>query len=181
MGLTLKPSKCKSLSIVCGSFKPITFKLGDTDIESINESSHKYLGALITKFGKPSEVFSATHAILKQRLENIDHTLVRDEYKFAIYVRYLLPSLRYHLTVHEINGSDLPKLDALCNSFLKKWLKIPRSGTLAGLYASGSLEIRNISQLYKECHVSAFVHLKRSVDSRVKDALASKLDREENL
>jgi hypothetical protein len=72
-------------------------------------------------------------------------------------------------------------LDALCNSFLKKWLKIPRSGTLAGLYSSGSLEIRNNFHIYKECHASAFVHLKRSLDSRVQDALVSKLGREESL
>jgi hypothetical protein len=86
LSLTLKPSKCKPLSIVNGSFKPVAFKIGNSEIETLHNKNHKYLGALVTKLGKPSEVFSETSNILKQRLENIDSTLVRNKFKFAIYV-----------------------------------------------------------------------------------------------
>jgi hypothetical protein len=177
MGLTLKPSKCRSLSIVGGSFTPIYFKIGETKIDTVMEKTHKYLGAHITKLVKPAVIFNLTHELINIRLSNIDHAPIRDEYKFAIYTKYFLPSLRYHLTVHEINGTDLCKLDTLTHTFLRKWLHIPKSGR----FASGSLELRRISHIYKECHASAFVHLKHSNDIKVQDALNSKLEREAKL
>ena len=44
---------------------------------------------------------------LSTKLENIDNTMVRAEYKVAIYTRYALPSLRYHLTVHTLHKTHL--------------------------------------------------------------------------
>ena len=59
---------------------------------------------------------------LSTKLENIDDTKVRAEYKVAIYTRYALPSRRYHLTVHTLHKTHLDKLDLLAKKFLKKWL-----------------------------------------------------------
>ena len=40
----------------------------------------------------------------------------------AIYVRYALPSLRYHLTVHNLHKTHMEELDLIAQSYLKKWL-----------------------------------------------------------
>ena len=53
---------------------------------------------------------------------------VRGEYKVAIYSRYVLPSLRFHLSVHNVHQTHLDKLDHLAKTYLKKWLKFPTRG-----------------------------------------------------
>ena len=41
------------------------------------------------------------------KLVKINKTKVRAEYKMAVYTRYALPSLRYHLTVHSLHKCHL--------------------------------------------------------------------------
>ena len=60
---------------------------------------------------------------LTSKLENLNKTVVRPEYKVAVYSRYALPSLRYHLTVHTLHQCHM-----VAQRFLKKWLGIPTSG-----------------------------------------------------
>ena len=65
---------------------------------------------------------------LTTKLENLDKTLVRTEFKMAIYTRYALPALRYHLTVHTVHKCHLEELDMVAQRYLKKWLGIPSRG-----------------------------------------------------
>ena len=65
---------------------------------------------------------------MTNKLENLDKCLIRGEYKVAIYSRYLLPSLRFHMSVHSIHQTHLDKLDHLARKYLKSWLKIPARG-----------------------------------------------------
>ena len=46
----------------------------------------------------------------------------------AIYVRYALPSLRCHLTVHNLHKIHMEELDLIAQSYIKKWLGIPARG-----------------------------------------------------
>ena len=48
--------------------------------------------------------------------------------QMGIYVNYFLPSIRFLLTVHDINSSDVIKLDNYTHKFLKKWSGIRKSG-----------------------------------------------------
>ena len=49
MGLKLKPRKCKSLSIVAGKSREVSFTLGNDEIGSIlHEKYHKFLGGFYT-------------------------------------------------------------------------------------------------------------------------------------
>ena len=61
-------------------------------------------------------------------MKNIDESNLRGEYKLNIYFKYALISLRYHLSVHDINKTHLDKLDSLAKSYLKRWLNIPLRG-----------------------------------------------------
>ena len=44
MGLTLKPTKCRSLAICAGSPKEIDFKIDDSVIQSVKQSPQRFLG-----------------------------------------------------------------------------------------------------------------------------------------
>ena len=81
MGLILKPSKCKSLSIQAGKSNDVTFVLEDdkqvkTHIETLTESLYKFLGSLITFNSKPQDYFDHLSNIFKDKLENIDTSKV---------------------------------------------------------------------------------------------------------
>ena len=104
MGLTFKPSKCRTLSLVRGKPQPVAFFLTDpisgekVQLKTLESDPHKFLGCVMTFNNSPQD-----HLKFLSSLENIDKTKVRAEYKVAIYTRYALPSLRYHLTVHTLH------------------------------------------------------------------------------
>ena len=110
MGLEIKPSKCRSLSMD-GHEKSVVIDFHLTDpltgqkcvIEPLQNSPHKILGSLITFYNKSSDYFEHLLSQLNEKLENINKASVRGEYKLAIYSRYALPSLRFHLSVHNLS------------------------------------------------------------------------------
>ena len=65
---------------------------------------------------------------LEEKLENLDKSRVRGEFKVAVYSRYVLPSLQFHFAVHNIHKTHLDTLDSLARKFLKLWLGFPKRG-----------------------------------------------------
>ena len=130
MGLKLKPSKCKSLSIRSGSSVDLEFKLGDDTIDSIiHDRSHKFLGAHYTFASTGGAVADIIYDKFKSGLENIDSLLIRDEFKVRLYSDYFLGSNRFILSVHDLNLTQLRRMEDLTHGFLKKWLGMPQSGS----------------------------------------------------
>ncbi len=119
MGLKLKPCKCVSFSIISGKPTPVYFNIGEHEIVTLHEGPHKFLGSNITFSGKQSDVYNLVHDYFSIRLQRIDNMLFRDEYKLKMFRDYVIPSSRFMLTVHEITYTNLDKLDALCNRYLK--------------------------------------------------------------
>ena len=122
-------------------------------------------------------------AFLKEKfttkLENLDKTLVRTEFKMAIYTRYALPALRYHLTVHTVHKCHLEELDLLAQRYLKKWLGIPSRGcTSAGIFSPLLLGVKPVSQVYLEGHMSAYISSNMVADKDTKEALKCAEERE---
>ena len=119
MGLVLKPSKCRSLSITSGKPSNNTFTLKNPDnddlihLKTLEDDPFKFLGCTITFRNTAADNFKVLNDMLNGKLENLNNCLVRGEYKVAIYSRYLLPSLRFHMSVHNIHQTQLDKLDHL--------------------------------------------------------------------
>ncbi len=180
MNLVLEPTKCKSLSICSGSSKVIEFSLNSGIIQSIANSPEKFLGSQITFSGKQSEIFSFIKESIAETLENIEKSLIREEYKISIYTRYVIPALRFKLTVHDITNTNLKVLDNMVDKQLKSWLHIPPSGTRAILHCKEGLDIKSISHLYRECHGIAHTSSRLKADSTVNVALDQRLNHEQN-
>ena len=104
MGLTFKPDKCRSLSICGGKPKPVMFYLTDPasgerlPLKTLEDDPFRFLGSTITFFNNPQDHMTVLKDKISRKLENLEKSLVRGEYKLAVYTRYVLPSLRYHLT-----------------------------------------------------------------------------------
>ena len=178
MGMKLKPSKCRSLSLSSGSAKSIPFHIDGDEIPTLDKESHKFLGSLITFKNSSADIFNYLYQMIETSLENVASSLIRNEYKLKIYIRYFLPSLRYHLTVNDMCSSHLSQLDALTNRYLKKWSGIPHPGTLAFLHMPNGLNISTITDLYTECHTLNHIAMRNRGDEIVNHCLDTRLSRE---
>ena len=128
-GSNLKAKKCRSLSMLSGSPKNLSFQMPDqtqegspiVSIKTLKEDPHKFLGSLITYTNNSGDHFKFLSQKLKFFLENINTCLIRGEGKLKIYERYVLPSMRYHLAIHNITKCQLNSLDKIGRSYIKKW------------------------------------------------------------
>ena len=178
MGLKLKASKCKSLSIVSGKSTPISFTLNGTALETLDKDSYKFLGSTITFSGKQKETLKVIIDHFESRLKSIDKLLIRNEFKIKIYKDYLLPASRFILTVHTLTDTSLKSLDSLATRYLKSWLGLPPSATRAIIHVEQLTAIKSISHLYRESQTNAYINSKLKADQKVIVALDSRLARE---
>ena len=93
MNLTLKPVKCKSLSLKSGQPSEITFKLGDFEILTIKDEPHNFFGSIITYNEKTQDTFLHLKDKIVSGLHRIQDPKIRYEYKLSVYKGYFLPSL----------------------------------------------------------------------------------------
>ena len=184
MGLVIKAHKCRSLSIKSGKLTNIPFNLQTTSGEALNilsvmDKPMKFLGSDLAEDNSPNAMFARIYSKLEDKLNNINNSTLRGEYKVNIYSRYALPSIRYYLSIHHIHKTHEDKLDSLARKYLKIWLKIQKNGvTDVSIFHPYMLGIKAPSQLYKEAHVGVFTMIRMKGDKVVNHALDSRLDRE---
>ena len=180
MGLVIKPKKCRSLSIEKGETRNIQFTLrNDTKIDSIIDKPMKFLGSELTEAKNPLAMFTQIFSKLEVKLQNIDKSTLRGEFKTNLYSRYALPSMGYYLAVHQLHKTHREKLDTLARKYLKKWLQIPSHGaTDASIFHPFMLNFKTPSQLYEEVHGGNHVAMRTKGDQNVNHALDSRIERE---
>ena len=138
----------------------------------MKQSPQRFLGSHITFKQKTSDAFDLIAYELDTKLNRINNTLVRNEYKLAIYTRYLQPSIRFLLTVHTLGKSHLDTLDIAADKFVKKWLGIPsRGANMAFVHAPQCLNIPRISDVYWQSHALAHSRTRLKGDPIVNHAL----------
>ena len=113
MGLVLKSSKCRSLTLKSGKPVNTIFYLKEdsdnpTPIESVLTKPMKFLGSEVTENNSPNAMFAMIFSKLKTKLENINKSTLRGENKVNIFARYALPSMRYYMSVHHITRHMKP-------------------------------------------------------------------------
>ena len=85
-------------------------------------------------------------------MNNLDQTSIRSEYKLEIYQMYILPSIRFLLTVHDLPPTHLSRLDTSADQYLRRWAGLPRCATKDILHMRTAMNIKKLSTLYKETH-----------------------------
>ena len=184
MGLILKPSKCRAMSIQKGTPKIGDFHLtSDTGmkvpISSVLLKPLKFLGSIIAEDNSPRAKYDIIEQKLRTKLENINKCSLRGERKSAIYSRYALPSMRFFISVHQIHKTHQEKLDTLTRKYLKSWLSIPaRGATDAAIFHPNMLGAKTPSILYREATVNNYTLMRLKGDSMVNHTLDSRLERE---
>ena len=181
MGMMLKPSKCRSFSLKSGRPEKENFKIGEHPVPSIADEEQKFLGRVLFFSGKSSECFKLLQENIKERLENLEKTAIRPEFKLEIYHIYILPSIRFLLTVHDLPYTHLYKLDTMADQYLKSWAGLPRCSTTAILHLNTAMGIKKISTLYLEAHATTHCSTRLKGDSSVNLIVDNRLARETQL
>ena len=144
------------------------------NILSVLDKHMKFLGSEVTGDNSESAMFSIMKTKLETKLENINKSTLRGEYKLKIYSQYALSSMRYFMSVHHINKTHMDNLDSLARKYLKLWLRIPKNGvTDASIFHPYMLNVKTPSQLYKEAHASTYAMIRIKGDNIVNHALDS--------
>ena len=144
----------------------------------MEDDPHKFLGSSIRRSNSPADHFQFLKEKLESKLSNLNETKVRGEFKAAVYRRYVLSSLHFHFSVHNIHKTHMDILDHLARKFLKSWLCFPNRGvTDQGIVHPGILGIKYPSQVYLESHMTSFISLKLSKDPVVREAVTCQLER----
>ena len=178
MGMRLKPSKCRSLSISSGKAKDEPFFIGDYKVPSIKDEEQKFLGRVLFFSGKSEETFKLIKDTLIEALERVEASLIRPEYKLWILKNYLIPSKRFLLTVHTLPVTHLKKLDTLVDKWTKQWAGVPRSATNAVLHMKEGLDIPSISEMYTEAHNTSHARTRLQGDMVINHVIDHTLQRE---
>ena len=113
MGMRLKPVKCRTFSLKSGKPSKVDFNIKKSIIPNLFEEEQKFLGKVVFPSGKSSDTFNHIKEIFKMKLDYIDNSSVRNEYKLWIYDKYFLSAHRFLLTIHTITTTDLKKLETL--------------------------------------------------------------------
>ena len=173
VGLTLKPQKCKSLSICSGKVTDISFKLRDEQINNIQNTHFKFLGTYIFSHRQRSQATNLLNGDLKKYLRKVDDLPIRGSYKIKIYSLYVTSMLRFPLMVQDLSTSGLSNLDKVTTKFIRKWTKIPHSTTTGLLRHKNGMNLQLPSDLYDCGHLGIESN---PSDNTVKDAIAEKVE-----
>ena len=178
MGMSLKPSKCRSFSLVKGKPTCVDFYIGEHLVPSILHEEQKFLGKLQFFHGKSQNTFEHLRDTFKEKLDNVDNLLIRNEQKMWIYQHYFLPSIKFLLTVHKMTQTHVRELDAFTHVYLKRWSGLPPSATNLVLHMKVGLIINSIETLYHTCHSLTHSDMRIKGDRIVNAALDNAIQRE---
>ena len=93
MGMKIKPSKCRSFSIRSGKISNVKYFIEDKPVPSTQEEEQKFLGRVLFHDGKSEDCFNLLKETIENKIENLNKTKIREEYKIEIYSMYILPLL----------------------------------------------------------------------------------------
>ena len=145
--------------------EPVQLKTLETD-------PHKFLGAVVTNYNTAKDRLQFLLEKLETKLSNLDSSCVRAEYKVTIHTRYVLPAMRYHLTLHSLQQTHLDQQDMTAQKYLKKWLGIPSQGcTSSGVFSPYLLGVKPVSQVYLEGHLGAYINSQLVADVDTVEAI----------
>ena len=153
----------------------VHFSVEGYNVPSISKEEQKFLGRVQFFEGKSRQTYEYLGKSIKEKLENLDQTAIRSEYKLEIYQMYILPSIRFLLTVHDLPTTHLLQLDTFSDQYLKRWAGLHRCATNGILHMCTAMNIKRISTLYTETHCVSHAATRLKGDSVVNSVYKEKV------
>ena len=86
-----------------------------------------------------------------------------------IYKQYLVPSLRFVLSVNAINQTTLLNIQRRATRYIKSWLNLPRCCTLAPIFHPDILNVPQIKHQYAKAKVQILASVTRTDDPLIRE------------
>lgn len=169
------PAKSRSLSIWKGARNDlISFTVDGERISLLAEQPVQSLGRLYMADLSDTHMPATIMQQLTDGLERIDMSHLPGKLKVWCYQFTLYQRLMWPLKVCEITSSTVMKMDAKANSFIRKWLGLPRCLSNIGLFGKCTLQLplMSISLGYRQQKARVVLELRDSTDPFVKNTKA---------
>ncbi|KAJ8332759.1 hypothetical protein SKAU_G00416550 [Synaphobranchus kaupii] len=171
--MKIKPSKSRSLSLRKGVRNDHTiFTAGGEEIPLLSKQPIRSLGRSYTAELSDKQVGEAVRKQLADGLARIHRSQLPGKYKVWCYQHVLYHRVMWPLKMSEVPSSTASKLDGLANSFIRKWLGLPRCLSDVGLFGRNTLQLplHSISLGYKQEKARMVLELRESSDHLVRAA-----------
>ena len=144
--MKFRASKSRSVTFKNGKQRNVKFKIAGEIMPTVAEKPVKSLGRIyegnLTDWHKGVEI----HKEAEEGLQNIHKTLLPGKYKAWILQFAFYPRIMWPLNIYEVGLSRVAKIEQRCNSYIRKWLQLPRMTASAALYKNnGVLELPTVS------------------------------------
>ena len=172
--MKIKPSKSRSLSLRKGIRNDNTiFVAGGEQIPLLANQPIQSLGRQYDADLSDKHAGKAVRKQLSEGLASINKSQLPGKYKLWCYNFTLYQRVMWPLKMCDIPSSTANGLDRLANSYIRKWLGLPRCFSDTGLFGANSLQlpIQSITLGYKQEKARLVLELKESSDPTVRNAL----------
>jgi hypothetical protein len=175
LGLSIRPDKCVSLALHEGHVSKKSFIIGISKTTNLCDQPAKFLGSTIAVSSLQAKKKASSDLISKvtSALSSIDKRPIRGEYKLWIYKHYLVPSLRFVLSVNAINHTTLLDIQRRATRYIKSWLNLPRCCTLAPIFHPDTLNVPQIKHQYAKAKVQILASVIRTDDPLIRELAPS--------
>lgn len=171
--MKIKPAKSRSLSLRKGVRNDHTiFVAGGEEIPLLANQPVRSLGRTYTADLSDRQMGETVRKQLADGLARINQSQLPGKYKVWSYQFILYPRVMWPLKMSEVPSSVADKLDGLANSFIRKWLGLPRCLSDVGLFGRNTLQLplRSIGLGYKQEKARMVLELRESTDQLVRAA-----------
>ena len=143
-------------------------------IPAINIGEHfQYLGRYFCFTMSDEKHKSELTSLVEELMTDIDSKPLHPKRKILIYSRYVLTKLSWHFTVTSLSKTWVSEnIDSIVNSYIRKWLEIPISGTLSNIFLTRNkfgLNICPPSIKFIQCQTVLRKALKFSPNESIKE------------
>ena len=138
--MTIRVDKCSTFGIKKALTKSIQYLpkllINKQLIPKINiGEAFQYLGRYFSFNMSDEHRKSELISLVEELMADIDSKPLHPKNKILLYRRYLLSKLSWHFTVSSVSKTWVTEnIDYKVNSYIRKWLDIPISGTLSTVY-----------------------------------------------
>ncbi|XP_078665283.1 uncharacterized protein LOC144907786 [Branchiostoma floridae x Branchiostoma belcheri] len=170
--MSFKPSKSRSLSLRKGKVSNQVFSVSNQNIPTIQQEPVKSLGRLYTSDIDDAKRSQELRKQAVEGLEAIDRCELPGKLKVWCLQSVLLPRLKWPMKMYEIPLTTADQIEAKTNSFIRKWLGVPRCLSRIALAGRNmlTLPINSVTEEYKLDKVRMTLELMWSKDNAVKAA-----------
>ena len=137
-----------------------------------NGESFKYLGRFFDAQMRNKNHKTKLSSLFTSLLKEIDDLPLHSKNKLLLYHRYVLSKVSWHFTVADLSRTwVIENIDNLVSKYIRLWLDLPISATLAGIVLSknqSGLNLQLPSVKFNQCQTISRNALKSSPNTTVK-------------